>query len=295
MKYIILFCLLFSLTNCVKEFKPKFSNEKSLIMNNYDSNTQESICVAETKNECKALPNPDKDNICCYFERKINDEMDNEYCSYFPYDVDKLGYMFKLKEYKAIQREEIGHDMVVDGENYPQKAEETVTCKKGVYSRVIEANFNEKEKNILKDKNHCVNIYYKKYSNYNFDVGECKDHIVLDSSKEAGVECGSLVYNITLESKRTISYKTCILFSLNLFSYMNKINNLSIFSENIVHKIINSMGIENDNYVSFTVETYNSKGQKIKYDSKTNKVIIEGAGYNITASKYLFLLILILF
>lgn len=34
-------------------------------MNNYDSNIQDSSCDAETKNECKALPNPDKYHICC--------------------------------------------------------------------------------------------------------------------------------------------------------------------------------------------------------------------------------------
>ena len=220
--------------------------------------------------------------------------MDKENCRYLSYEVDKLGELYKLKEYKAIQREEIGYDMIVNGEYYPEKIEETVTCKKGVYSKVTETNYSEKEKNILKDENHCLNIYYKKSNNYNFDVGECKGHSILDSSKEVGIECGNLVYNFTLESKRTISYKTCNLFSLNLFSYMNKIN-LFIFSGNTIQEIINSMGIENDNYANFTVEAYNSKGHKIKYDSKTNKVIIEGAGYNIAASKYLFLLILILF
>ena len=46
---------------------------------------------------------------------------------------------------------------------------------------------------------------------------------------------------------------------------------------------------------SCTIELYNSKGDKITYDSKTDETNIEGSSCMLFASKYLLLLILILF
>ena len=71
MKYTIIICLLFALSNSLKEFNKKFSKEDSLLMDNYVSNIEDSddsVCNAETKDKCKALPNPEDDQVCCYFE-----------------------------------------------------------------------------------------------------------------------------------------------------------------------------------------------------------------------------------
>ena len=75
---------------------------------------------------------------------------------------------------------------------------------------------------------------------------------------------------------------------------MAKMNENDMMDEEGAKEIINEMGIY-ENVESFTVEAYNAKGQKVKYDSKTKKVIVEGSGFMLTASKYLFLLFLILF
>ena len=149
---------------------------------------------------------------------------------------------------------------------------------------------------MFKDENHCLNIYHKKLDNYQFNVGECENYLLLDSSKKAGLDCGYFEYNITLESKTTISYKTCNVFNLNLFSYIREGGNIrSEFIEEDLDDIICSMGYINDNLTNYSVEVHNSKGQKIKYDSRTGEVIIKGAGYMLSISKYLFILIFILF
>ena len=294
MKYTIIFCLFIVFTNSRKEIKPKFSLENSLIRNSYDSFIKESVCKAETKDKCKALSNPEEDRVCCYMERIVNDKTEEERCRAFPKDIDKRGELVKTKEYKAYKKEEFGYRIYAEEEeDFHDKIEEKITCKKGVYSLVEEDNFSEKEKNNLKDENHCLNIYYKKNSNYKFDVGECNDHLVLDSSKKAGIDCGYFVYNISLESNRIIPYKTCKLFNLKLLSNMNKID--KIFSEGEIEDIIYSMGIYGDYCKNFTVEAYNTKGHKIRYDSKTDNFIVEGSGYMLNASKYIFLLILIVF
>lgn len=291
MKYIIFFCLLFVFIYSRKEFKHKFSFENSLTSKSYDTNIKKSKCDADTKDECKALKNPDEDEICCYFERKINGETDYEDCEDFPTNIDKRAEIVNSKEYKAYYREEKGYRIYVEEEDL-DKIEEKITCKKGVYSAVFENNFSETEKKNLKDENHCLNIYHKKDNNYKFDVGECKDYLLLDSSKKVGLDCGYFEYNIVLKSERTVSYKTCNLFNLKLYSNINKIKN--VFSDYDIENIIDSMEIEGE-IESFTAEAYNSKGDKIKYDSKTDKTIVEGSGYMLTVSKYLFFLILILF
>ena len=74
---------------------------------------------------------------------------------------------------------------------------------------------------------------------------------------------------------------------------MSKVDGLSSMMFNTIDldDIINSMGYYNDYWDSFTVEAHNSKGHKIKYDSETDNVIIEGAGYMLSISKYLIILI----
>ena len=78
---------------------------------------------------------------------------------------------------------------------------------------------------------------------------------------------------------------------------MSKVDDFSYAMLNTkdLDDIINSMGYYDDYCDSFTAEVHNSKGHKIKYDSKTRKFIIEGSGYMLSISKYLFILILILF
>ena len=300
MKYTIIICLLFVLSNSLKEFNNKFSKEKSLLRENNGLNiedSEDSVCNAETKDKCKALPITEDNSVCCYFEEKINDKIVEERCDFFPFDIDKRGEVANLKEFYSFNRELNGYKIIIEGqEDFPEKSEEIVTCKKGVYRLVEDNVYSEKEKNIFKDENHCLNIYHKKLENYEFNTGECTSHLLLDSSKKAGLECGYFEYNVTLESKTTISFNTCYLFNLNLFSKICEVKQFNtIFKYEDLEAIIYSMGYHNDYIQNFTAEAHNSKGHKIKYDSETDNVTIEGAGYMLSISKYLFVLILILF
>ena len=298
MKYTIIICLLFVLSNSLKEFNNKFSKEKSLLRENNGLNIEDSVCHAKTKDKCKALPITEDNGVCCYFEEKINDKIVEERCDSFPFDIDKRGEMINLKEFYSFNRELNGYKIIIEGqEDFPEKSEEIIICKKGVYRLVEDNVYSEKEKNVLEDENHCLNIYHKKLENYEFNTGECTSHLLLDSSKKAGLECGYFEYNITLESNRTISFNTCNLFNLKLFSKMSEVKKFSsmMFNSKDFYDIINSMGYYNDYFDSYTVEVHNSKGHKIKYDSRTGEVIIKDAGYMLSISKYLFILILILF
>ena len=54
-----------------------------------------------------------------------------------------------------------------------------------------------------------------------------------------------------------------------------------------IESIINSMDLNDDYLESFTTEAYNSKEQKIKFDSKINKYSVEDVGYILITTKYL--------
>ena len=100
--------------------------------------------------------------------------------------------------------------------------------------------------------------------------------------------------NITLDTKETVYSKTCYLFNLKLMKKVAEVRKEQLFNEDEAQDIIDEMGIEG-NVQSFIAEISNGKGKKITYDSKTNKISVEGSGFILTASKYLFLLFIILF
>ena len=199
MKYTIIICLLFVLSNSLKEFNNKFSKEESLLRHNYGSSIEDSeeeeedsVCDAETKDKCKALPSTKDNEICCYYERKANDQTIEEFCYSYPSDIGKIQELYNLKEYNSYLRELNVYDIIIKGSDYPEKSEEILTCKKGVYRLVQDNVYSEKEKNIFKDENHCLNIYHKKLKNYEFNTGECTSHLLLDSSNEVGLNAAIL-------------------------------------------------------------------------------------------------------
>ena len=291
MKYTIIFCLLFVLINSKKEIKHKFSLLKGLKGNDYDD---DSSCDADTRDKCKNLPIPEKGLICCYYEVKT-DKNTEEYCDSYREDIVKYKDIYETKEYKAYLREEYGYGRISRGrEPEFKKIEEKVTCKNGGYSYAVDTQYSDKEKAIFKNKEHCLKVSEMRDDDIKYDVGECKNYIVTDSAKSNGIECGYFIMNITLDTKETVYSKTCYLFNLKLMKKVAEVRKEQLFNEDEAQDIIDEMGIEG-NVQSFIAEISNGKGKKITYDSKTKKISVEGSGFILTASKYLFLLFIILF
>ena len=292
MKYTIVFCLLFVLINSKKERKHKFSLLKGLKGNDYDSN---SSCDAETKDKCKALPVPEEGEQCCYYEYKADGDVVEKGCEEFSNDELKLGDIYKMKEFKAMQREAMGYNVISEGGAFPyKKITQALTCKSGGYTLELDTNFSDKEQKNFQDQKHCLKINEKKEDDISYNVGECKNYILTDYAKNNGVDCGYFSYKITLDTKETVTSTTCNLFNLKAIQKMANINTDALFDEEDARDIIEEMG-KQGNVVSFVAEAYNGKGKKISYDSKTKKIVVEGSGFMLTASKYLFLLFLILF
>ena len=161
------------------------------------------------------------------------------------------------------------------------------TYKKGSKDEKVKINFNcnngeltinygydtytEDEQNILKDENHCLNKHSLKQMDYDYDVGKCEEGLLLESSKSAGLECGYFLYNIKINSEKSLIYKTCDLFNIDMFS--NTIKMEPKYFDEQVELIIRIQG--ETSFESYKAELYDIKGNKIKYDSITGKITIE--------------------
>ena len=154
MKFTIIFCLLFVL-NSKKEFKPQFWLRKTLIKNNDYSNIKESVCKAENKNQCKNLPSPNEDDLCCYSEYFIDDKISEEFCEMIPKALEKAGEIYKTKEFKAFYREQQGYEIYGQNRKFPYEKKETkITCKNGESSFIFENKYLDEEITTLKDERH---------------------------------------------------------------------------------------------------------------------------------------------
>ena len=153
--------------------------------------------------------------MCCYLEVKVDGENMGGICQSVSKNMEDLKEVYKMKEFKYYYREVMGFQIYNEGDYFPGgKTETKYTCKNFDIIIAFENKYTDKEKNTLKSEKHCLYINKQKEEDSDFDVGECKDYLVLDSSKSNGIECGYFVYNITLESKKNFISKNCNLFNL---------------------------------------------------------------------------------
>ena len=283
MKYKIIVCFLFTLITSKREFL-SFST----------TNCED----AESKDQCLNIDNPQADYQCCYRTSKVNDETDYE-CSDFIKNIDGVQDFYSSEKFNAYNRELIGYQEYMLKLKIP-KQEINFYCKNGKIDYISGGyEFTEDEQKIIADEKFCINKYMRKMADPTFNDGKCEEGLVLDSSKNLGFECGNVLF--TIQSDKTISATFCDLFNIYFYSSMLELPTKADFT-NTLKKNVNSIVLSNGykNYKSFTAEYFNERGQKIKYDSKKDEYEIinidnNNNGYMLTASKYLFLLLLILF
>ena len=149
--------------------------------------------------------------------------------------------------------------------------------------------YTDQDKDILADSDHCLNDFYQKIENisknypYNPPLTtqpiKCSEKKLLQTSIDAGLECGSLT--ITLNMKKVqvpIYFSSCMVFEYDLFS------NLKIPKEFV--SFIESMTTVID--ASFVVEITDSKGNSFTFDSETGNY--DKSSFT-SISKYLLILI----
>ena len=287
MKYTLLLFFLIAFANS----KLPTESLNSLLENlNSDEDRLKCIPGSTSKDICVNIKLDDQNNQCCYLDMAFENKTEKA-CQQFPKDLGDYTNVINAKQFKPLTKEIYGYikyslpDEVTIPDIPEIKAQ--VICKDGVKLDVDIGGdkYTEEEIKILKSEDYCLNYTVSAFieKDKTFD---CKNGKLLQSSKDAGIECGDLSVNIKFGTNET-TYKTCMLFSYDMFSKINIPNEL----KGIVQKNIKeyAKGAE-----KVTIELSDSQGHKVTYDTDTGNIVNNNSSI-LTISKYLFLLTLFLF
>ena len=304
MKSLILFSLLFILVSSKTEKKkPLLSLAKTFLAYEDDEDYEIDPCEDETISDAKTCKAINKNLIpgtqCCFIKAELegqeDEEMKNGGCvsnikpfkpfvdiiqnnKFIPFVREIVGFAAYGPPGESGAEEMIGQKGTVDIDcpdshlqNKPFQIDE----------------FSQDEKDMLNSNNHCLNEIYNLYEQLNgggddeplaktrsIQALKCKDRSLLQSSKDAGLQCGTL--NIKVNGKEVPeplkSVNSCILFDYDLFSKIK-------IPELYLAQMKEALGNEN----SFRIEISDSKGRKYVFDSNRSSFI--------SISKYLLILI----
>lgn len=226
------------------------------------------------------LDSPDKQ--CCFY---------NGECV----ETNKDQYILGTNDiYKAIRREIDGFYLMTEEKQFFNGE-----CKNASISWTKEnLTFSKEDNQIFVDNNNCLNYHHKVVNGETTINSEetCLKALVLDSSKNFGIECA--YYEVTIKRKNFGSKKsqTCYLFDSNIVNTLSSSTEIDYVTNITFNLIISDLSIDN-NYYSYTIDIFPSNLYKLSYDSETGNMTIEYIEYSklILSSKILYLLILCLF
>lgn len=307
MKSSIILFLLFALINSKKEFK-------SLIENVNDIFNEEDILCEKGNNDEKTCLNtflPTDQIECCYLSELIGDLNVSSICSPIPSAFKIIKTLETLPVFKAAERETLGfikYNEIPLGEE-----EESIGIKLQCRNDEIvikEEKYTAGEKMVLTNENHCLNLFMNSFSNLALNP-KCEYGLLLDSSKNAGLECGYVSLNIKLKNNflKVPTFNTCLLFDINVY---DKIVNSALgdglkklLKESINQIIGKFIPTKYQTFVeSFRLDFYDTKGNLVSYNSTIDDYHVQpinpddskgSKGSLLTISKYLLLFGFIIF
>jgi len=182
-------------------------------------------------------------------------------------NIDGLNNFFSSEIYQAYNKELCISEILQDSNCNLEK--HNYDCQNGQIAYTMGGyEFTDADKQIMSEPTKlCL---FKTFG----EQDNCEDGLILDSSKKSGFECGYTLYTIQA-SEKTISYITCNIFNINYYAELVKLSIKSEFKKSLsetADKI--AMRKNYGKVISFVVEYYNLKGQKMKYDSKTDQFTI---------------------
>ena len=255
-KFTITLLFLISLVNLKK---PQLNLKSFLSIPSDEEDDAEKCRLAGTdKNECQSVKLSNNNNGCCFFT--INSkEWTEKGCGILPFSAKDLADLIKTEQFAAFRRENSGHTIykLNDEENEKQLLEDTkmteiVSCKDievNITSDYLE--YSEADKNIIKSEDYCLNYYYESISNDFQGKHDCKNGKVLDSSKNAGLECGNIEIKVKMKGQ-TQKMKSCFLYSYDLYSK---------FPSELLKELFSEIFTNSDRYDSYTITLSDSNGE----------------------------------
>ena len=190
MKYKIILCLLFTIINSKKEFISKLGIANDFSRNNDVPNLGvTNVCDAHFEDECLAIENPKQDLQCCFTEISAFNRVLTRKCEQFPKDISAFENITNTDQYKAAMNEAYSYK-IYNQYTTPFEIEDNITCSNGKINMIIDAKeYSEDEQKILKNEKHCLKKKELKEEDIKYDVGNCEEGLIVDSSKNVGLEC----------------------------------------------------------------------------------------------------------
>ena len=282
-----------SFTNLKKTTIPKFKL-KSLLGKPFKSfssieDDQEKCYDNTNLDKCIAVNNlSNKKGQCCYATEE-NYYGKETICDLYPKPLENFIDLATSKEFNAMAKEYIGVQVYGKAGDSSETEDEKlkklqekdeIICKDGEFTLSYGYDeYTEYEKEILNSDEACSYYYFDTFENRNLDTPNCKAGKLLESSKDAGLECGNLEISAKYNS-RSVTIKSCVLYSYDLFKNLTE---LAIFKD-IVEA---SLDEDIKDYDRFKVTFSDKNGRKkITVDLLSSRFHI--------ISRYLFILILLL-
>ena len=301
--YLILISLLFVLvaSKTEKNKKSLFSIAKTIFSEDEEEDKDPCHAGSDAKS-CKAITRDlFPSTQCCYMKGELIgvEDMSVSMCEQMIKPFAPLSDLIKSPKFFPFAREMLGfamygppnelHDFEqyigVKGKADIDCADSHITVNAGIDK------YTEQDLLILADSDHCLYDIYQKYENisnnfpYNPPLStqpiKCSEKKLLQTSIDAGLECGSLTLTINIKNPPIpvpIYLSSCMVFEHDLFSKI-KIPKEFLSSMQKMMKYIDG---------SFVVEITDSKGQSFTFDSETGNY--DKSSF-ISISKYLLILI----
>jgi hypothetical protein len=299
--YLILISLLFVLvaSKTEKNGNSLFSKAKTIFSE--EGEEDKDLCHAGSDAKtCKAIT---KDlwpsTQCCYMKAEIIgfDEMSVNMCEQMIKPFAPFSDLIKSPKFFPFAREMLGFAMY-GPPNQLHEFEEYIGVKGKLDIDCADSHlsvnggideYTDQDKDILADSNHCLNDLYQKYENISENYPyfpplttqslKCSEKKLLQTSIDAGLECGSLTFTLNIKNvPMPIYFSSCMVFEYDLFSNIKIPKEFVSFMESMLEMVDGT----------FVVEITDSKGNSFTFDSETGNY--DKSSFT-SISKYLLILI----
>ena len=154
--------------------------------------------------------------------------------------------------------------------------------------------YTDEEMKILKSENYCLKYFYDYlydgiYQEKVISEETCFNADILESSKQAGLECGFFEYQFQFLDGSSKKISSCYVYDKNY----KKLDETTTADFRLLASELS--GIEGKMYKQFTISFKGKDGSQIAFDPNTGKVIGNGASFIKFTLMYLVLISLILF
>lgn len=200
------------------------------------------------------------------------------------------------KDTKALLKEIYGYEIYNENsqsiENYQLKYE--YNCKDGNVTLLFgNDTYTDDEIKVLKSENHCL----KYFNNISISVSkeDCFNSVLTQNAKDEGLSCGLIEFTVKYRDDTLENIKSCFIFNKNARNY-ETIDDIT--------KFLFSEVVEKKTYTNYTAELTDESGNKLVYDSKTEKLSSnfvtqtvsdeDDSQFALKFSKYFMLLIILL-